>query len=193
VTDAVDPGARLTTGRLLLRGWRGSDLESFAALNADPAVMEHFPALLTRAESDEAAGRIRAAFVRQGYGFWAVEVPGEAPFIGFVGIGSPRFEAHFTPCVEIGWRLATAAWGRGYATEAARAALDYGFATLGLDEIVAMAVPGNRRSLKVMEKLGMRRDPAGDFDHPLIAPGHKLRRHVLYRIARPLSVAPGPL
>jgi len=183
----------LRTDRLVLREWRDSDLEAFAALNADPAVMRHFPALLSREESDAGAGRIRAAFDRQGWGFWAVDLPGEAAFIGFVGIGSPRFEAHFTPCVEIGWRLAAAYWGHGYATEGARAALGFGFEVLGLDEIVAMTVPGNRASRRVMEKLGMQYDPAGDFDHPLIEPGHMLRRHVLYRIARPGSAAPAPL
>ena len=183
----------LRTDRLVLREWRDSDLERFAALNVDPAVMRHFPALLSRDESDAVAGRIRAAFDRQGWGFWAVELLGEAPFIGFIGIGSPRFEAHFTPCIEIGWRLAAPYWGRGLATEGARAALGFGFELLHLDEIVAMAVPGNRASLRVMEKLGMRYDPTGDFDHPMIAPGHPLRRHVLYRVARPGSAAPAPL
>lgn len=189
----TDPAPVLTTTRLVLRGWRDSDLEPFAALNADPAVMRHFPALLRREESDAAAGRIRAAFARQGWGLWAVEVPGEAEFIGFVGLASPRFQAHFTPCVEIGWRLAAPFWGRGLASEGARAALEFGFAEVGLDEIVAMAVPSNRASLRVMEKIGMRYDPAGDFDHPLIEPGHKLRRHVLYRIGRPGSAATLPL
>ncbi len=175
----------LRTARLLLRGWRRSDLAPFAALNADPRVMAHFPAPLTRAESDAAAGRIRAMFAAQGFGLWAVELPGEAPFIGFIGLAVPRFDAHFTPCVEIGWRLAAPWWNRGLATEGARAALDYGFGPARLAEIVAMAVPGNVASRRVMEKIGMVRDPAGDFDHPLVDTGHPLRRHVLYRKPAP--------
>ena len=129
--------------------------------------------------------RIRAHFARHGFGFWAVEVPGVAEFIGLVGLAVPRFEAHFTPCVEIGWRLARAHWGRGYATEAARAALDFGFRDLNLDEIVAFTVPTNRRSRAVMERIGMTRSAADDFDHPAIPEGHPLRRHVLYRARRP--------
>lgn len=174
----------LRTERLLLRPWRDADLEPFAAMCADPRVMEYFPALVSRAESDEIAGRVRCHLEELGYGLWALEVPGEAEFIGFTGLSRPRFEAHFTPCVEIGWRLAAAHWGRGYATEAARAALRFGFATAKLEEIVSMTVPANRRSIHVMEKLGMRRNPADDFDHPRIAEGHPLRQHVLYRINR---------
>ncbi len=178
------PAASLRTERLLLRPWRDADLDAFAALNADPRVMEFFPAVLPRAESDEIAARVRRAFDEQGWGLWAVEVPGKSEFIGFTGLSRPRFEAHFTPCVEIGWRLAAAHWGLGYATEAARAALRYGFESAGLDEIVSMTVPANRRSIHVMEKLGLRRDPTGDFDHPRIPEGHPLRRHVLYRLRR---------
>jgi ribosomal-protein-alanine N-acetyltransferase len=174
----------LRTERLLLRPWRDTDLEPFAAMCADPRVMEYFPALVSRAESDEIAVRVRRNLEELGYGLWALEVPGQAEFIGFTGLSRPRFEAHFTPCVEIGWRLAAAHWGRGYATEAARAALRFGFETAKLDEIVSMTVPANRRSIHVMEKLGMRRDPVDDFDHPRIAEGHPLRRHVLYRIRR---------
>ena len=119
---------------------------------------------------------------------WAVEIPGVTPFAGFLGLGRPRFEAAFTPCVEVGWRLAAEHWGRGYATEGARAALAYGFGTLGLDEIVSFTVPGNRRSIRVMEKLGMTRDPADDFDHPVLPEGHRFRRHVLFRIRRGASI-----
>lgn len=151
-------------------------------MNADPAVMEHFPSLLTRAESDQTVGRIVKHFDEHGFGVWAVEVPGVASFIGFVGLMVPRFQAHFTPCVEVGWRIARPHWARGYATEGARAALAYGFDALGLGEIVSMTVLGNDRSRRVMDKLGMRRDPDGDFDHPLVESGHPLRRHVLYRL-----------
>jgi RimJ/RimL family protein N-acetyltransferase len=128
--------ARIETPRLLLREWTDADLEPYAAMNADPAVMEHFPALLSRAESDAQAGRIRAQAEERGFGLYAVELPGRAPFIGFVGLMAPTFEAHFTPCVEIGWRLARAHWGLGYASEGARAALRFGFERVGLREIV---------------------------------------------------------
>jgi ribosomal-protein-alanine N-acetyltransferase len=152
-------------------------------MNADPRVMEHFPATLSRAESDATVDRITAHFDAHGFGLWAVEIPGVAPFGGFVGLCQPRFEAHFTPCVEVGWRLAAEHWGQGYATEAAKAALKFGFETLGLHEIVSFTVPANRRSRRVMEKLGMMHDPDDDFDHPILATGHPLCRHVLYRIA----------
>jgi RimJ/RimL family protein N-acetyltransferase len=174
----------LETDRLLLRDWRDFDLAPFAALNADPQVMEHFPSLLTRDESDRYVERIRDHFARHGFGLWAVEVPGTAPFVGYVGLAVPRFEASFTPCVEIGWRLAREHWGRGYAPEAARAALHFGFERAGLDEIVSFTVPANLKSRRVMEKIGMRHDPADDFDHPSLPEGHRLRRHVLYRIGR---------
>ena len=170
--------------RVLLRGWREEDLEPFAALNRDQRVMEHYPAVLTRAESDGfVRDRVVPAFAERGYGPWAVEVPGVAPFIGYVGLLAPTFEARFTPCVEIGWRLAFPAWGHGYATEAARLAVAHGFAEGGLDEIVSFTVPANRRSIAVMERLSMRAD--GEFEHPRLPPGHRLRLHVLYRLARP--------
>ncbi len=172
----------LVTERLVLRPWRPADRAPFAALNADPAVMEHFPAPLTGEESDAMIARAEAHLDQHGFGPWAVEVRGGAPVIGFVGLVVPRFTAHFTPCVEIGWRLARAHWGHGYATEAARAALAFGFGTVGLAEIVSFTVPANVRSIAVMERLGMTRDPAGDFEHPNLPEGHPLRRHVLYRI-----------
>jgi RimJ/RimL family protein N-acetyltransferase len=175
----------LHTDRLILRQWRDADLEPFAALNADPRVREYFPSCLTRAESDASAQKIRAAFDARGYGLWAVEVPGGAPFIGFIGLAEPSFTAPFTPCVEIGWRIAHAAWGRGYATEGARAALACAFERLDLAELVSMTTPGNLRSRHVMEKLGMRRDPTDDFDHPNLPPRSPLRRHVLYRLRAP--------
>ena len=141
--------------------------------------MEHFPALLTRAESDAMVERIDAHFERHGFGLWAVEVVDQSPFIGFVGLIIPSFEAHFTPCVEVGWRMARDFWGRGYATEAARACVTFAFDQAGLKEIVSMTVPDNMRSRRVMERLGMTRNPADDFDHPLL-PDH--RRHILYRL-----------
>lgn len=183
--SAVEGGAPiLTTARLRLRQWREEDLAPFAALNADPQVMEFFPKVLTRAESDTVAGRIRDHFARHGFGFWAVEAPGAADFVGFVGLAVPSFEAHFTPCVEIGWRLAREHWGHGYATEAATAALAFGFGDRALEEIVAFTVPANIPSRRVMGRLGMRRLPADDFEHPAIAAGHPLRSHVLYRLRR---------
>jgi len=172
----------LRTERLILRGWRDDDLEPFARLNADPRVMEFFPSTLSRAESDAFVASIRALFDEKGFGLWAVEVPGAIALAGFVGLAVPHFEAHFTPCVEVGWRLATEAWGRGYATEAAVAALDFGFEQAELGEIVSFTVVANRPSRAVMERLGMQHDPHEDFDHPRLPPGHRLQRHVLYRI-----------
>lgn len=172
------------TERLLLRRWRQADLEPFASLNADPRVMEFFPAHLSHEESAGFMARIEAHFEKHAFGLWAVEVPGVAPFIGFVGLAVPRFEAAFTPCVEIGWRLAFPFWNHGYASEGARAVLAFGFEHLGLSQIVSFTVPGNQRSRRVMEKIGMSRDQDGDFDHPSLAAGHPLQRHVLYRINR---------
>jgi RimJ/RimL family protein N-acetyltransferase len=159
----------LGTTRLRLRLWRDEDLAAFAALNSDPRVMEYMPKVLGRAESDASAERINEHFVRYGFGLWAVEVIGIADFIGFTGLSVPRFEAHFTPCVEIAWRLAHDHWGFGYATEAARAARDYGFRHLELEQIVSFTVPANQRSRKVMEHIGMTHSPDApddDFRHP---------------------------
>jgi RimJ/RimL family protein N-acetyltransferase len=180
----MDTTPTLRTDRLLLRRWRDEDLAPFAALNADPRVVEFLPGPLNPAESAAMVAGFRDLFARHGFGRWAVEVPGIAGFIGFVGLSTPAFEAHFTPCVEAAWRLAPEHWGKGYATEAARAALRFGFERLGLAEIVAFTVPANRRSRAVMERLGMTRSPADDFMHPSLPDGHPLRPHVLYR-ARP--------
>ena len=174
----------ISTSRLILRSWRESDLPSFAALNADPVVMEHFPKTLNREESDLLAARIQSAMTRHGFGLWAVEVPGAADFIGFVGLSVPAFTASFTPCVEIAWRLARAHWGRGYATEAASATVHQAFEHLRLDDIVSFTVPANARSRRVMESIGMRRSPTEDFLHPGLAEGHPLQPHVLYRLSR---------
>lgn len=171
----------LETARLILRQWRGSDADALAAMNADPEVMRYFPKPLDREASDAMLGRVREAWRREGFSFAAVEVKGGG-FIGFAGLHRPRdFPPHLVPCVEVGWRLVRGAWGRGYATEAARASLDHGFGTMGLDEVVAFSVAGNRRSRAVMERLGMTRDPADDFDDPDAVADSPLRRIVLYR------------
>jgi RimJ/RimL family protein N-acetyltransferase len=174
----------LYTPRLWLRQWRASDLEPFAALNADPAVMEFMSGCLGRTESDALARRCEAEIARQGWGFWATELRDSGAFVGFVGLHVPAFEAPFTPCVEIGWRLARASWGKGLATEAAEECLRFAFESLVLEEVVSFTVPANRRSRAVMERLGMCHDAAGDFDHPRLPAGHRLRRHVLYRLRR---------
>ncbi|HEX6899879.1 MAG TPA: GNAT family N-acetyltransferase [Thermoanaerobaculia bacterium] len=179
----MDQG-ELQTDRLRLRRWLPSDREPFAAMNADPRVTRYLGGSLSREESDALAARIEAHFEQRGFGLWAVEVRGGASFAGFVGLSVPRFEAHFTLCVEIGWRLGAEHWGHGYATEGAGAALAFGFESLGLAEIVSFTVPANLPSRRVMEKIGMTHDPAEDFDHPFLPEGHPLRRHVLYRIAR---------
>jgi RimJ/RimL family protein N-acetyltransferase len=173
----------MRTERLILREWRQEDREPFARLNSDPAVMEFFPALLTREESDAAVDRIEAHFAAKGFGLWAAELKATGEFIGFVGLWTPKFEAHFTPCVEIGWRLAAAHWGKGLATEGAQAAMDFGFGVAGLGELVSFTSVGNVRSRRVMEKLGMTHNAADDFDHPALPEGHWLKRHVLYRKA----------
>jgi RimJ/RimL family protein N-acetyltransferase len=174
----------LRTSRLLLRQWRDDDVAAFAELSADPAVMEYLVVPLPGW-----VARKRAHWEEYGFGQWVVEIPGEASFIGVVGLETVSYEAPFTPAVEIAWRLARAYWGRGYATEAARAALDYGFNELGLTEIVALTVPANWRSRRVMERLGMTRAEADDFDHPRVPEG-PLKRHVLYRLRSPNAGSP---
>ena len=185
----------LTTPRLLLRPWRAADRAPFAALNADPEVMAFFPATLDRAESDALVDRFERAFAEHGgWGLFALEERAGGDFLGFTGMSRVPFAAHFTPAVEIGWRLARAAWGHGFATEAARAVVAFAFDEVGLDEVVAFASPANARSLAVMGRLGMTRDPADDFDHPLLPVDSPLRRHALYRLraARRGGRVPGP-
>ena len=177
-------GPELQTERLLLRRWRDADRSPFAALNADPTVTEFLQRPITRPDSDAFVDRIEAGFEQHGFGLWAVEVPGVSPFIGFVGLSRPAFDAHFTPTVEVGWRLAADHWGHGYATEGGHAALAFGFEVQGLNEIVSFTVAANIRSRAVMERLGLSHDPADDFDHPALAPASPLRAHVLYRISR---------
>lgn len=187
-------GCELRTERLLLRQWREDDLEPFARLNADPEVVHYLPSPLTRGESLAMLRRMRDNLQRFGYGLWALETRHNGEFIGFTGIQDVPFEAHFTPAVEAGWRLARHAWGHGYATEAARAAVHHGFTAAGLTEIVAFTTEANARSRAVMRRLGMRRDPADDFDHPRLPAGHELCRHVLYRLghgAVPVSTGVG--
>jgi RimJ/RimL family protein N-acetyltransferase len=183
--------AVLKTERLILREWRDDDLDAFAAMGQDREVMASFPSLVTREQSEAVIARLRAHQARAGFCLWAVEAPGVAPFIGFTGLARPAFTAPFTPCIEIGWRLARAYWGMGYAVEGARAALAFAFDTIGADEVVAFLIPSNARSESVCRRLGMLRDLHGDFDHPMIpedaisVAGHPQRRHLLYRIGRP--------
>ncbi|MBL8403626.1 MAG: GNAT family N-acetyltransferase [Dechloromonas sp.] len=172
---------QLETSRLRLRPWRDEDFAPFAALNADPQVMAHFPATLDRVESDVLAARCQSLIEAQGWGFWATEIKASGDFIGFVGLHRPIAELPFSPCVEIGWRLARPFWGQGYASEAARAALSFAFNDLALAEVVAFTSLENRRSQAVMERLGMCR--AENFEHPALPPGHPLREHCLYRLA----------
>jgi RimJ/RimL family protein N-acetyltransferase len=175
----------LHTRRCILRQWKDADLAPWAAMNADPAVRRYFPNLLDTEQAAAEAGRCREAIAQRGWGMWALEIPGEFSFAGFVGLNVPHYDAPFVPALEIGWRLARTAWGRGLASEAARAALDFAFARLQAQEVIAITVPGNEASRRVMQRLGMVHDPAGEFDHPRIQAGHPLRRHVLYRVARP--------
>jgi RimJ/RimL family protein N-acetyltransferase len=172
----------LVTPRLVLREWKDTDLEPFAQMNGDPRVMEFMIRPLTRAESDAMVDRICQHFSEHGYGLWAVELAETSSFVGFAGLSVPSFEAHFTPCVEIGWRLGFGHWGNGYATEAARCVLDYAFSSLSLDEVVSFTARDNRRSRAVMERLGMAHDPLDDFEHPMVPENHPVRSHVLYRV-----------
>jgi ribosomal-protein-alanine N-acetyltransferase len=174
----------LKTERLLLRRWRDEDFVPFAALNADPLTMRFMPSVLTGDETRALMERLEEHHRLHGFGVWAVEVPGVAPFIGFTGLQRVSFDAPFLPAVEIGWRLSPAFWGKGYAIEAAKAALRMGFEGLNLDQIVSFTVLANKPSWSVMERLGMHRDPAEDFDHPRLPVGHTLRRHILYRLTR---------
>lgn len=170
----------IETERLILRRWRPEDLDPFAEMNADPAVMEFFPGLLTRAESDALAARADGLFDERGYGLFAVEVRGGPAFIGFVGLGAIGADIPADGDAEVGWRLAQAAWGYGFATEAALASLEFGFRTCGLRRIVSFTSAINLRSQQVMRRIGLRRDPGADFEHPRVAAGSPLRAHVLY-------------
>lgn len=172
----------IQTKRLILRPWKKEDFGPFAQLNNDPRVMEYFPGLISREESDRFANSIIADFQKYGWGFWAVSLINGADFIGFIGLRYDDFDAPFTPAVEIGWRLAHEFWHCGYATEGAKAALNYGFKTIGLNEIISFTAVQNMRSRAVMERIGMRHQESDDFDNPKLPEGHPLRRHVLYRL-----------
>lgn len=176
------PSPQIQTQRLKLRRWRTTDLKPFAALNADPTVMEHFPSVMTGADTARMIARIEEHFQEHGYGLWAVERRASGALVGFTGLSVPNFKAAFMPAVEVGWRFSKEHWGNGYATEAARAALGFGFEQARLDEIVSFTTPANVRSTAVMERIGMTHDASGDFDHPSIATDSPLRRHVLYRM-----------
>lgn len=175
----------LQTERLLLRAWKTTDLAPFAALNADLQVMEHLDGCKPREYSDEMAHRLQLRFSEWGFGLWATALRDTDTFIGFVGLQIPGFDAPFQPCVEVGWRLAREHWGHGYASEAARRVLEFGFNECRLKEILSMTVPANMRSQAVMQRLGMTHDPGDDFDHPRFPSGHPLCRHVLYRMRPP--------
>jgi len=179
--DARD---ELRTERLLLRRWRDADRAPFAALNADPEVMRYFPSRPDRATSDLIIDKAEASFEAEGFGLWAVERLDGERFIGFIGLARATFEMPFTPCVEIGWRLAREAWGHGYATEGAIAVRDRAFAVVGLDELLSWTTVANTPSRRVMERIGMSHDPTDDFDHPRLDAGDPLRPHVLYRLSR---------
>ncbi|MFA6119189.1 MAG: GNAT family N-acetyltransferase [Parachlamydiales bacterium] len=179
------PAPVLTTKRLILRHWRESDLIAFSKMNADPRVMEFFPKTLSKAESDEIAKKLIKELKEKDYGLWAVEAKNIAPFIGFIGLHSTDYDTSFTPCIEIAWRLAYEHWNKGYATEGAKEALDYGFNKLKLKEIVSFTAIKNLRSRKVMEKLGMVHNPKDDFNHPKLPLDHPLSLHVLYRLNNP--------
>jgi len=172
----------LETARLRLRQWQPADYPLFAAVNADPEVMAYYPALLSEAESNVLADKIRGLIAQRGWGLWAVEEKQDSEFIGFTGLHQPGYELPFTPCVEVGWRLARHYWGRGYATEAARAALAVAFERLRLAEVYSFAALGNHRSVAVMQRIGMV-DTGRNFAHPALPMGHPLQEHLLYRIS----------
>ena len=177
-------GPTIHTERLVLRRWKEQDGDAFAAINSDPEVMEHFPGVLSREESDQMILRMELHFEEFGYGLWAVDIRWADRLIGFCGLSVPTFHTHFTPAVEIGWRFARDVWGNGYATEAARAAVDFGFEHADLEQILSWTIPANERSQGVMTRLGMERAPDLDFDHPRFLDDDRLRHHIVYRITR---------
>lgn len=174
----------LETPRLILRRWRPEDIDPFHRINSDPQVMEFFPAPLTLDQTRSLVSRIESSFVEKGFGLWAAELKANGEMIGFIGLSVPAFGAPFMPCVEIGWRLSPAHWGKGLASEGARCSLEFAFRDLGLPEVVSFTSGLNQKSRRVMEKIGMAYNPADDFDHPLLPEGHWLRPHVLYRVRK---------
>ena len=179
------PMKHLETDWLILRDWREKDLEPFATMNADENVMEFYPAVFSREESYTIAMRLQQDLDEIGFGFFAVELRATGNFIGSVGLSAVTFDADFVPAVEIAWRLTAPSWGQGFASEAAGACVSHGFSVLGLSEIVSYTIPQNKKSIAVMERIGMSRDAGGDFEHPNLPAGHPLRPHVLYRIGNP--------
>ena len=171
----------IRTERLLLRGWTDADRPAYAAINADPDVMATIGPLQTRTQTDAAIDRMMASWTDSGFGLWCIDLDGEC--IGFTGLNRPWFRAAFTPCVEVGWRLSSVHWGHGYAPEAGRAALDFGFDVVELEDIVSFTAAVNHKSRRVMDKLGMTRDGGADFDHPSVREGDPVRPHVLYRLS----------
>lgn len=174
----------LTTDRAILRQWRTSDREPFAAMNADPEVMRFFDRNRSRAESDATASKLEAHIGEHGFGFWAAELIDSGEFIGFVGIEHTPDNLPCSPAVEIGWRLDKRFWGMGLAPECARACLLYAFSRLNLEEVVSFTAASNIPSMRVMEKIGMKRDKSADFEHPAVPEEHPIRPHVFYRIGR---------
>ena len=174
----------IKTNRLLLRQWRDTDLEQFVAINQDPKVMRYLPKVLSHDEVQQMISKMKLSITKNGYGFYACEEKSSALCIGFIGLNKPSFKAHFTPCVEIGWRLGSQYWNQGYATEGAKAVLDFGFHELSFPEIVSFTVPNNKASIRVMEKIGLILSPKESFLHPLLPQNHKLSKHVLYRLKK---------
>lgn len=173
----------IETERLILRSWREEDADVFTAINQDPRVIEFLRGPLSFKDCQDFITKTNRRIAKWGFGLWATTLKNSGELIGFVGLNIPDFESHFTPCIEIGWRLASQHWGKGYATEAAKSVLDVGFKKFVLNEIVAFTVPKNLRSIAVMERIGMKRDLAGDFLHPKLTPNHPLSQHILYRIS----------
>ncbi len=171
----------IETDRLRLRRWKNTDLETMSRINADPRVMEFFPSTMSLEQTESMIARIETEITEKGFGSWAVERKSDRSLIGFIGLHAPHYTTPFTPCIEIGWRLASTCWGHGYATEGATQVLRYAANVLHLPEVVSFATVANVRSRRVMEKIGMIRDLDGDFDHPLVDENHPLKRHVLYR------------
>ncbi|MBX9770450.1 MAG: GNAT family N-acetyltransferase [Candidatus Obscuribacterales bacterium] len=175
---------QLETERLFLRHWQESDVEPFCAITSDPEVRRYYPNVLSASETKTLVVRIKAHFEKENFGLWSVELKSTGEFIGYTGLQKPTIEAHFMPCVEIGWTIAKKHWGNGYAPEAAAKALEDGFTRIGLDEIVSFTTVSNDKSIRVMEKLGMTRNPKDDYSHPLLPQGHPLKPHVLFRLSK---------
>ena len=174
----------LETDRLILRTWHDEDLQPMLAINQDPKVMEYFPELQDLEATKKLIVRINSHFEKYGYTVYATERKDSGEFIGFIGLFTPEFESHFTPSTEIGWRLSSNHWGQGFATEGAKAVLDYAFRELKMPEIVSFTAAGNAKSIRVMQKIGLQHNETDDFDHPKLDDESPLKRHVLYRLSR---------